>query len=361
MSMGKERHLFAGGNTASGFHSFFDNIAPIDASRILIIKGGPGSGKSTLMKWLGEQMQCQGYDVEYFHCSSDAPSLDAIRIPQLEVSVLDGTAPHIIDPKHPNAIDEIINLGPYCDEQGIRAQKKAILAARADASRAFGRAYKLLAAAKNVHEIMVDINQERLNYGLANEKAAWTIASLFGHRPVSADVGRVRHLFASAITPSGFHHHLPNLMDEIPHKIIVTGSPGTGKSTLVKKVIVAAQERGFDVEAYHCGLNPERYEHALIPALGCAVITSAGPHTYRSEQATLLNMDLCRHPAAVEAHAELLERTQELFSHILERALAALATARSRHDELEAIYAPHMDFTGIDDLRPELLRRILSG
>ena len=361
MSVGKGRHLFAGGNTAYGFHSFFDHIAPIDASRVLIIKGGPGSGKSTLMKWLGEQMQQRGYDVEYFHCSSDAPSLDAIRIPQLEVSVIDGTAPHVIDPKLPNAVDEIVNLGPYCDERGIRPQKETILAAKADASRTFRRAYRLLAAAKDVYELMADINQERFNYGLANEKAARAISSLFGHRPVAADVGRVRHLFAGAITPSGFHHHLPNLMDEIPHKIIVTGSPGTGKSTLVKKVSDAAQERGYDVEAFHCGLDPERLEHAVIPALGCAVITSAGPHTYEPGQVTVINMDQCRHPSTVKIHAELLRQTEELLSRILEQALAALAAAKSRHEQLEAIYAPHMDFAGIASLRPALLRRLLTA
>jgi len=361
VSVGNERHLFAGGNTANGFHSFFHHIAPIDATRIMIIKGGSGSGKSTIMKWLSQEMQSRGFNVEYFHCSSDAPSLDAIRMPQLEVSLIDGTAPHLIDPVHPGVVDEIVNLGPFCDEAGIRPHKDRILAARAGASRAFWRAYRLLAAARNVYEIAADISQEKFNHGRANENAASAIASLFGHRPISADVGRIRHLFASAITPTGFHNHLPSLMDAVPHKILVSGSPGTGKSALLKKVIDAALERGYLVEAYHCGLDPQRYEHALIPALGCAVITSTAPHLYEARQATVINMDLCRHPATVKAHAELLGQNQQLFSHILERAIAALATAKRLHDELEAIYAPHMDFAGVESLRPDLLTRILAN
>lgn len=360
MSIGNERHLFAGGNTASGFHSFFDHIAPVDATRVMIIKGGPGSGKSTMMKWLSHEMQGRGFHVEYFHCSSDAASLDAIRIPQLEVSLIDGTAPHLIDPVHPGVVDEIINLGPFCDEAGIRPHKKRILATRAGASRAFWRAYRLLAAAKEVREITAHINLEKFDYGRANVNAASVIASLFGHRPISGDVGRVRHLFASAITPTGFHNYLPSLMDSVPQKVLVTGSPGTGKSTLVKKVIDAARERGYLVEAYHCGLDPQRCEHALIPALGCAVITSTPPHVYEADQATVINMDLCRHPAAVKAHEELLKQNQQLFSHILEQAIAALATAKSQHAELEAIYAPYMDFARIESLRPDLLARILA-
>ena len=44
-------HFFAGGNTCRGFHSCFDSILPPDSrKRMYFIKGGPGVGKSTLMR-----------------------------------------------------------------------------------------------------------------------------------------------------------------------------------------------------------------------------------------------------------------------------------------------------------------------
>ena len=47
----KERHLFPGGNTSKGFYSFYRYVlSQDDAKRILCIKGGPGTGKSQLMK-----------------------------------------------------------------------------------------------------------------------------------------------------------------------------------------------------------------------------------------------------------------------------------------------------------------------
>ena len=49
----KERHLFPGGNTSKGFYSFYRYVlSQDDANRILCIKGGPGTGKSQLMKKL---------------------------------------------------------------------------------------------------------------------------------------------------------------------------------------------------------------------------------------------------------------------------------------------------------------------
>lgn len=61
-----------------------------------------------------------GYNLEYMHCSSDSESLDGIVIPAKKVALLDGTAPHVVDPKNPGAVDEIINLGDFWDEEGIR-------------------------------------------------------------------------------------------------------------------------------------------------------------------------------------------------------------------------------------------------
>ena len=47
----KEIHLFAAANTSGGFVSLFDNAFCRDGvSKIYILKGGPGCGKSTLMK-----------------------------------------------------------------------------------------------------------------------------------------------------------------------------------------------------------------------------------------------------------------------------------------------------------------------
>ncbi|MTI67521.1 MAG: ATPase [Firmicutes bacterium] len=92
---GSIRHLIPGGNTSKGFYSYYDYIIEKDANRIFVIKGGPGVGKSSMMKKIGQEMLDKGYDVEYHHCSSDNNSLDGLVIQKLNVAFLDGTAPHV--------------------------------------------------------------------------------------------------------------------------------------------------------------------------------------------------------------------------------------------------------------------------
>ncbi|HHY39366.1 MAG TPA: ATPase [Clostridia bacterium] len=88
------KRVFPGGNTPQGFYSFYDQIITPDATRILVIKGGPGVGKSTFIRTIGDEMVKYGYDVEFHHCSSDNRSLDGVVIPAIGVALIDGTSPH---------------------------------------------------------------------------------------------------------------------------------------------------------------------------------------------------------------------------------------------------------------------------
>ena len=57
-------HYFPGGNTAEGFCSHFEDILPLSArKRMFYLKGGPGVGKSTLMRRVGEAAEKAGLEV----------------------------------------------------------------------------------------------------------------------------------------------------------------------------------------------------------------------------------------------------------------------------------------------------------
>ena len=105
---GHKRNIFPGGNTPYGFHSYYNYIMPQNkAEKIFCLKGGPGTGKSTIMKEIGEYFIDNGEDVDFLWCSSDPDSLDGVVIKSRNVAVVDGTAPHIVDPENPGAVDRM--------------------------------------------------------------------------------------------------------------------------------------------------------------------------------------------------------------------------------------------------------------
>ena len=164
MSKPKEINLFPGSNTSKGFYSFYRYILTQDnANRILCLKGGPGTGKSSLMKKVGKYFFAKGYNIEYHHCSSDSNSLDGIVVKELNVAILDGTSPHIVDPITPGAVDEIINLGDALDIDKLTPHKKEIIALNREISKNFKRAYRFLGSAKYIHDDWSNINYESLD------------------------------------------------------------------------------------------------------------------------------------------------------------------------------------------------------
>ena len=60
---------------------------------LYIIKSGPGSGKSSLMRRVERHLQAAGLKTEQVLCSGDPDSLDAVIVPELGAAIVDGTAP----------------------------------------------------------------------------------------------------------------------------------------------------------------------------------------------------------------------------------------------------------------------------
>ena len=146
-------HYFPGGNTAEGFCSHFGDILPAPMQRrMFYLKGGPGVGKSTLMRRVGEAAEKAGLEVEYFHCSSDPDSLDAVCLPQKGAALMDGTAPHVYDPVAPGARDTLVSLGDFLDEAALRSHIEDILNLQKAISGRFRRCYCYLGGAQKVLE-----------------------------------------------------------------------------------------------------------------------------------------------------------------------------------------------------------------
>lgn len=356
------RNLFPGGNTPQGFFSYYEYIIAADAKRIFILKGGPGTGKSTFMRKIGEAMLARGFDIEFHHCSSDNNSLDGVVIPALKVALIDGTAPHIVDPKHPGCTDEILNLGEYWQENGIAAHKTEILCCTQEISKNYQRAYRLLRAAKLLYDDTAAVYTEALDIAKANQAAQELIGKIF---PCSctAEPGKIRKLFASAITPDGPKHYLASSVWRAEKCYVIEGDPGTGKSTIVRKVIEAAVTRGLDTEVFYCPLEPEKPEHVVIPALSTAVTTSHAPHIFIADKnppLATINTNEYLNPAIPAKYQEQIEHNRQMFEHLWTKAIKSLHQSKQLHDQLERCYIPHMNFQGIQALWERTLTRILS-
>lgn len=364
---GAVRRMFPGGNTSLGFYSFYDNVIGPEARRVFILKGGPGAGKSTFMTRIADRLVGMGLDAEFHHCSADAPSVDAVVFPGPGIALFDGTSPHVIDPKFPGLVDEIVDLGQFGDDDALRPHGGDIMRLSAAGRRSFQRAYNYLAAAQAVRSVEAAVHRQAADEAFVHRRARRLVDDVLGVAPAARPgaraakdgrPGRRRRLFASSITPGGPVHHLDTLVAGLPHVFVVRARPGAGASTLLEKVAAAVTDEGWDAELFHCALDPHTLEHVVVAGLGAAVITSRPPHDYEPHGAVVIDLDDGVTLAGGDArHAHAARR---MFGNLFEHAVAALSEARRYHLEVEALYRPAMDFAGMDQLRDSILNRILA-
>ncbi|MDD4494821.1 MAG: ATPase [Eubacteriales bacterium] len=354
------RHMFPGGNTSKGFFSFYEYILnQEDANRIYVIKGGPGTGKSTFMKSIANEMLGRGYDVEFMHCSSDPDSLDGVTIPALKIAMLDGTSPHVVDPVNPGAVDEIIHLGDYWDKAGIREHHDEILIIKSELGSLFTRAYRYLSAAASVYSDNVEIFRKATDIQNVNKKAMDIINTYFAGEAAAEYEGGSRKLFAGAITPKGLKNFLSGILNT-EKIILLKGEPGTGTELLLEKVREHALICGYYVESYYCALNPDRLEHIVIPEKNLSIATTNKYHTVLSLDKEVIDMNEFYDNDIVDERMEIIEYNSLEFEGLLNRAVMTLEQAKRMHDELERNYVPFMDFAAVDGLRGKILDEILE-
>ncbi len=357
--MSQVRNLFAGGNTTQGFVSFFHEIMGEDAKRRFILKGGPGTGKSTFMNKIAVEISSYGYDIEKFYCSSDVTSLDGIAIPALKVAIVDGTAPHIIEPDYPGCVDEIINLGNYWDAEQITKEKNDIIELTKQNKACYTRVYHYLKAAKELYEDTSEINRSCVDLTGLNQVFKNLINEVFMDQRRNNRIGKMRHLFASAITPQGLVNELPSIMKNFERQIIIKGEPGGGRQLLVEKIADYAVQQGFDLEAYYCPITPDKIEHIGIPDLNLAVISSHPPHIYQVDNAETIDLNDYLNRSKRWEYQYILHKNFVLFDELLDLAVKQLRQARSIYVSLEQKYIEHMDFIKVEQLIKDVTAKIL--
>ncbi|HHX77594.1 MAG TPA: hypothetical protein GX697_04530 [Firmicutes bacterium] len=360
------RNFFAGGNTAYGFYSLYEHILGNDGERMIILKGGPGTGKSTLLKKIGNSFLQKGFRVEFFYCSSDSDSLDGVAIPALNAAVVDGTAPHVIEPVIPGAYDEIINLGEYWDESKLIPYRSEIKYLSETIKGLFRDVYHCLAEAKLIMDHLKTNNAAIIALAKVNAVTDNLLEKLFAKEKHQGKISRERHLFGSAITPAGVVNHYPSIVKDCREIYLLTGNPGTGKSTLLERIYLISRQKGFDIEVYRCGLDPQKIDALVLCQKKTAIIRVNEHHSLSHASFPCLMKERVlstSHFIDAEAYREsasFRRDYQEIFTALLAKAVANLKKAKQTHLKRESFYANAMDYTRAEKAGKEITAKLLA-
>lgn len=355
------KHYFACGNTAKGFQNFFaSNLKNLD--KVFILKGGPGTGKSSLMKKVGTAVTNKGVPVEYIHCSSDPSSLDGIIIREIGIAIVDGTAPHVIEPTAPGAIEEYVNLGTAWNVDQLASHKNKILFLQSEISACYPKAYSCFSKALRIHDEWEKIYINQMDFTKANQFTETVIDQILGTTYFDKK-STIMHRFFGCSTPQGPLNYVQELIQDLSIRYFIKGRPGSGKSTMLKKILAAAQTRGINTEVYHCSLDPDSLDMLLFPELDLCIFDSTAPHEYFPSKPTDKLLDMYSElitPHTDEDYALELTNLSKRYKAATSEATSHLAYAKYLHDDLEKYYIAATDFTKINAITDTLIHKILN-
>jgi hypothetical protein len=334
-------NFFLGANSGDGFQNLFYQLAEDSTLRdLIILKGGPGVGKSTFMKQIGRAMEDAGTAVEYLWCSGDPDSLDGVYLPELHCGVADGTAPHVLEPAYPAAVQRYVDLGRFYDLTAAKENREEIIRLTEENHRAYARAYHSLKAARQV-ELEAETETGRtFDCRRAQRRLRGILAREFRGR--GEESGKVQKRFLGSVTHRGYIWRFDSVEALCPKVYEFSDSCGLAAESF-RQIAGTAAERGWDVITCPCPEEPGRLEHLLIPGLGLAFVTSRPGMEYPGKICRRIRMDAMAHP---EDRARL--RFAARMAGLLRRdGVAALQEAKDFHDALEAVYNPYVDFDGV--------------
>ena len=322
-----------------GFISCFDSLMDDSLLRRRIsLKGGPGVGKSTFMRRVYAALCENGEEATLYYCSGDPDSLDAVAVPHAGLLILDGTAPHVVDPHIPGARDSIVNLGECLDEAAMRPRLPHIRTCMADHAAFTRRARACMQAACCLSRDNAAITEAVTDVRRRAQMTRALISAVLSADAPPQDAPSVRPVITDAVTPKG---ELCLIGENAQPRVIrLCAHYAQDLTRVLREVSFAARERGYSVEEHLCPTVPGRLLHLTIPALGVLITTS---ELLPSEQT--FDFSACLPQSSLLRQEIMLEQGRAGVKLHLHRAVSALAQAKQLHDELETFYVPNMDFS----------------
>lgn len=356
--MGNDTHFFLGSNSREGFYSLYDGFVDRNGGDFLwLIKGGPGCGKSSFMRTLGRAAHESGLEVEYIQCSGDPDSLDGIYIPEKRLGYVDATAPHTMDALLPAAADAYLDLGAFYRGTELRPLRPLLAELTGRYKSIYGHIYALLASAGNLDPtkiggLITDTEREA-----ARRRAQGTAEREFG-RTGRLGGGKETHRFLSAISCAGCIR-LHDTVQTLCSRIYALEDEYGLADVYLRTLSDAAWVRGLDAILCHDPLRPERLEALLLPSLSLGFVAGRpkfgeGPQSTRN-----VRLDALVPKERVQRLRKKIRAAAKLRSALLDEAVAELQGAKSLHDEIEAVYNPHVDFDGLYSLCDQHIQAML--
>ena len=341
MSKSTQR-FFAASNGFDGFISYFNEVFdPYDFERIFILKGGPGTGKSSFLKSIVKKFEYDDYtSFELIHCSSDPKSLDGVIITKKEkkIAIIDGTAPHVSDPIIPGAVEKIINIGE-CWNESLLKNNAEIIKKHTDCKRnSYKNAFEYLSVASVCDDVVC-----RTLKKCFEPKLDTSLSGIFEKRTHEKSSVKIRLL--KSFGRQGFFEFDPNFYD-IKKAIQIVGIYGSDY-LVMNEIFDLASRSGSDMTISHSPIDKNKIDSIYLEKEKIYIYIGKKVYIDNTETVDASKyIDISK----LDDNRSKIETLYKEREAMLWCAMDEFTKASSAHETLEKIYTASMNFKKSDKL-----------
>ena len=346
---------FASSNSGCGFVSYFDKIFDRSSyNKIFILKGGPGTGKSSLMK--KATIIAEELDLPYEHivCSPDPESLDEVIIKKenRRTAILDGTAPHVQDTVIPGAVDEIVNLGSAWNESILQDQRERISELTRIKKNAYISAYSQLRCAY----ILTKRKHTLIDECIEREKMIKAVARMVASKRHSISPTKYSYKLKRAISSDG-PIETSIYEQEYADRVAVYGAHGASYA-VIQEIYDQLKDKVSSITISPAPLIPDCLDALSIDEMSMSFYdcgrTCDNSNTKAINSERFLKYDMLK---SIKPELRMLTR---LADDAMNCAYKMLLKAKQAHFSIEDIYINAMDFSNKEKIENELFDRIFN-
>lgn len=354
-----KKNYYGAANTAAGFYSLFGKIfSPEKLDNIYILKGGPGCGKSTAIKMISEKANELGYATENYFCSSSPSSYDGVIIPELSTAVLDGTAPHTVDPVYPAVCENIINLGQAWDTVKAKDIESEIRILNNEKKSAYSKAYAYLSSCYSAKDVIISYRDKYL----LEEKMIKSVERICSKIKFQKCNGTITEVFTDCISGEG-NRHLETF-ESLSDNHYFIKDYGTIAPVFFDCLVSELTHRGADITVAPDPLCPEQYVGVYINSANISFTIFDDNYCKKLDRKQLPYKII---NTARFCNTEKFKRSKLFYKYadkssktLLCGAIKQLNIASQIHDKIESLYYGITDFGIVDSLTQNLMEKIFK-
>ena len=140
--------------------------------------------------------------------------------------------------------------------------------------------------------------------------------------------------FLGTTTPAGFKGYFEPLRREPGMQMyLIKSGPGCGKSTLMKRLAVKAEQKGEPIQRIHCASDPDSLDGVIFLDKRAAIVDATAPHVMEPDapgaEEQVVSLYHTLDADALHAHADEVKRLFAQNTALRSRAARYIASAGS--------------------------------